>query len=75
MTIPGSSRIVFIILLDDDIVLGAEACLYRAWWRHQMETFSTLLALCAGNRDAGDFKRHHAHYDTIVIGNQSETPI
>ena len=21
----------------------------RAWWRHQMETFSTLLALCAGN--------------------------
>ena len=22
---------------------------YEAWWRHQMETFSTLLALCAGN--------------------------
>ena len=21
----------------------------RAWWRHQMETFSALLALCAGN--------------------------
>ena len=20
-----------------------------AWWRHQMETFSALLALCAGN--------------------------
>ena len=22
---------------------------YRAWWRHQMETFSALLAPCAGN--------------------------
>ena len=22
---------------------------YSAWWRHQMETFSVLLALCAGN--------------------------
>ena len=26
------------------------------WWRHQMETFSALLALCAGNSpDAGEF--------------------
>ena len=23
--------------------------LTRAWWRHQMETFSALLAICAGN--------------------------
>ena len=23
--------------------------LYRTWWRHQMETFSALLAICAGN--------------------------
>ena len=22
---------------------------YHSWWRHQMETFSALLALCAGN--------------------------
>ena len=22
---------------------------YMSWWRHQMETFSTLLALCVGN--------------------------
>ena len=21
----------------------------RSWWRHQMETFSALLAICAGN--------------------------
>ena len=35
-------------------------CLYRMssfpWWRHQMETFSALLALCAGNSPAiGEF--------------------
>ena len=66
-------------------------------WRHQMETFSALLAICAGNflvnsphkgqwrgtlmfslicarincwvnnREAGDFRRHRAHYDVIVM--------
>ena len=73
------------------------------WWRHQMETFSALLALCEGNppvsggfpsqrsvtrcfcaffdlclnkpgwannRDAGDLRRHRAHYyDVIVMTN------
>ena len=24
-------------------------CLWNSWWRHQMETFSALLAICAGN--------------------------
>ena len=24
-------------------------CLHCAWWRHQLETFSALLTLCAGN--------------------------
>ena len=66
-----------------------------AWWRHQMETFSALMALCEGNppitgelpsqrpltwrfiyawtngwtnkRDAGDLRRHHAHYDITVM--------
>ena len=29
---------------------------YFTWWRHQMETFSALLAICAGNsRVTGDF--------------------
>ena len=69
------------------------------WWRHQIQTFSALLALCEGihrspvdsrhkglwrgalmlslicdwingwanNRDAGDFRRHGAHYDVIVM--------
>ena len=27
-----------------------------AWWRHQMETFSALLALCEGNSPANIFK-------------------
>ena len=53
-----------------------------AWWRHQMETFSALLAICAGNspvpgefpthswvnnREAGDLIRYRAHYDVIVM--------
>ena len=30
----------------------------QAWWHHQMETFSALLALCAGNSPVtGEFKR------------------
>ena len=71
----------------------------NSWWRHQMKTFSALLALCAGNSpvtgefpsqrpvtlsfkfslirawtngrtnygNAGDLRRHRAHYDVIVI--------
>ena len=69
------------------------------WWRHQMETFSALLAICAGyspvpgefpaqmpvtqsfdvffdvrlnkrwvnNHEAGNLRRHHAHYDVTVM--------
>ena len=67
----------------------------KPWWRHQMETFSVVLALCAGNspvtgefphkgqwhgalmfpligawtniREAGDLRRHRAHYDVTVM--------
>ena len=71
----------------------------ESWWRHQMEIFSALLALCVGNspvtgefphkgqwrgalmfsliyvwinrwvnnREAGDLRRHGAHYDAIVM--------
>ena len=71
------------------------------WWRHQIETFSALLAICAGNslvtgesphkgqwrgaliypliyawmndwvndREAGDLRRHRAHYDVTVMSN------
>ena len=68
------------------------------WWRHHMETFSALLAICAGNSpvigelhkgqwrgalmfslkcawindwvnngEAGDMRRHRAHYDVNVM--------
>ena len=69
------------------------------WWRHQIEIFSALLALCTGNSpvtgefpsqrpvtrsfdvffdlclnnllsnngEAGDLRRHRAHYDVIVM--------
>ena len=66
---------------------------FVSWWRHQMETFSALLAICAGtsphkgqwrwalmfsligawingsvnNHEAGDLRRHRAHYDVIVM--------
>ena len=75
----------------------------QAWWRHQMETFSMLLAICAGNSpvpgefptqrpvtrsfdvffdlaringwvnndEAGDSRRHRAHYGVIVIFSRS----
>ena len=28
--------------------------LFRTWWRHEMETFSALLAICAGNSPVAD---------------------
>ena len=32
---------------------------FRQWWRHQMEPFSALLALCAGNSPVtGEFPTH-----------------
>ena len=39
----------------DDVIMGNYLSMPRsqlislAWWRHQMETFSALLAICAGN--------------------------
>ena len=54
-----------------------------SWWRHQMETFSALLAFWRGalmfslvcvwindrvnSREAGDLRRYRAHYDVIVM--------
>ena len=86
-----------------DVILMACA-IYNicTWWRDQMETFSALLILCAGNSpvigespsqspvtrsfdvffdpclsgwinngEAGDLRRHHAHYDVIVMYHDS----
>ena len=41
---------LFILLLTVCIFMqNEEAAPHIAWWRHQMETFSALLAICAGN--------------------------
>ena len=79
--------------------------IHFSWWRHQMETFSALLALCAGNSpvtgefptqrpvtqslmfslicawrngwvnsgEAGDLRRHGAHYDVAVMWVRNST--
>ena len=39
--------------------LGSVWCFAVSWWRHQMETFSALLAICAGNSPVtGKFLAH-----------------
>ena len=80
-------------------VTETRSWLYVQWWRHQMETFSASLALCAenspvtgesphkgqwrgalmfslicalingwvNNLEADDLRRHHTHYDVIVM--------
>ena len=100
-------EIIWTIKLTDMSIRGQELwisiawkwylnCCHVTWWRHQMKTFSTLLALCAGNSpvtgefpsqrpetrsfdvffelrlnkrlsEAGDLRRHCAHYDVIVM--------
>ena len=47
------------------------------WWRHQMETFSALLAICTGNSPVpGEFgprRRYRAHYNvTVMMSNIKE---
>ena len=38
------------------ITIAASSVTYSTWWRHQMVTFSALLAICAGNSPApGEF--------------------
>ena len=38
-----------------------QPCIFNSWWRHQMEIFSALLALCAGNSPmTGEFPAQRA---------------
>ena len=49
-TKPLISHFIVSTLSVDDASTGTMASYIRSsWWRHQMETFSALLALCAGN--------------------------
>ena len=81
------------------LYVDSDSCGNNAWWRHQMETISVLLAICAGNSpvtgefpaqrpvtrnfhfficarlndwvnngEAGDLRRHRAHYDVTAMG-------
>ena len=76
-----------------NFLLGEHSTRYNkklySWWPHQMETFSVLLVLCAGNSpvsdefpsffdlhlnkqlssngEAGNLRRHGAHYDVLVM--------
>ena len=33
--------------MDDDAMPGVDN--WNTWWRHEMDTFSALMAICAGN--------------------------
>ena len=49
----------------------------NSWWRHQMETFFAVLALCEAKPsqrvvkrsfwDAGDLRRHRPNYDVTIL--------
>ena len=45
-----------IIVLDNGLTRN------RAWWRHQMKTFSALLAFCAGNSPVPVNSPHKGHW-------------
>ena len=36
------------------IIIAGTYIKYLSWWRHQMETFCALLAVCAGNSPVPD---------------------
>ena len=100
----GWRPLCHLVLTPEMIIVSTDWIVFRSgfiiawwfdiipWWRHQMETFSAVLAICAGNshkgqwrgalmfslicvwidgwvnnREAGDLRRHRAHYDVIVM--------
>ena len=100
------NRKCFISTDDYSLYIQVNIWICSSWWRQQMETFSTLLALYAGshqssvnfphkrqlrgaltfsltsawindwvnNLEAGDLRRHRAHYDAIVMCLYLEAP-
>ena len=40
---------LYVTLSQDELIKQMGEFVLTAWWRHQMETFSALLAICAGN--------------------------
>ena len=43
----GGMKIPYRLYIDDLLSMSESAS--GPWWRHQMKTFSALLAICAGN--------------------------
>ena len=41
--------------------------MHQAWWRHQMETFSALLALCAGNSPVPVNSPHNGQWRGVLM--------
>ena len=51
----SNSKEVFIIVVWSSATFCSNELIWT-WWRHQMETFSALLAICAGNSEfTGEF--------------------
>ena len=52
----GSTKVTPDLALPGELTLSYGVCFVNIceerWWRHQMETFSALLAICAGNSPA-----------------------
>ena len=48
------------VFITPSKVLPPHPSLWNTWWRHQMETFSALLAICAGIH-RGLVNSHHPH--------------
>ena len=56
LDLPRSTDNEIAIYRNTNIHLGPPLLIWITWWRHQMETFSALLALCAGNSPvSGEF--------------------
>ena len=51
-----TALVAFPLLTHAKYVLFQTLIMVRTWWRHQMETFSALLAICVGNSPvSGEF--------------------
>ena len=55
-----------IMRIDEDSSAYSES--FKAWWRHQMETYSALLAICAGNSPVpGEFLHKGKWHGALIF--------
>ena len=48
-SLTGNHSYVILSCMNHPVLWSGNELIIFTWWRHQMETFSALLALCAGN--------------------------